>query len=196
MKPRALLVLGLGLAAMISLPSALRAVPPDDQRAALLEVVRGFYGWVLRDGTRVAELQPVIREVPGSTRLTLDRSKESAFAGAFVKSGYFTRDFPKAIARYYDRHAAELDSTSQAEFDQMAQDGRGPLMEVEDMDLFFCAQEYGYRQGFVDSLKVASAAAEGDTARLEIVSSYGWPVTFRFRRVDGKWLIRGYGVYE
>ncbi|MFN8549232.1 MAG: hypothetical protein U0527_14975 [Candidatus Eisenbacteria bacterium] len=187
---RALLALAFGLSSLGS------AVPAKDSGAALLDVVHGFYGWVLRDGARVAELQPVIKEVSGTTRLMLDRGEEPAFAGAFVKSGYFAQDFPAAIARYYDRYSAQLDSTSQAEFDQMARDGRGPLMEVEDMDLFFCAQEYAYRQGFVDSLKVTAAAAEGDTARLEIVSSYGWPVTFRFRREHGRWLIRGYGVYQ
>ena len=179
------------------LPLALPKVAGgEDLRSSLLHQVQGFYSWVLQNGERTAALQPEIREVEGSHRLVLDTSTFDQFKKRFVASGYFTLDFPETITRYYARQESMLAALPDSELAQMAQDGRGPLMEVEDMDLFFCAQEYEYRQGFVDSLKVTELVADGDTARVIVESPYGWQTGFRFRREDGAWRIRGYCVFE
>jgi len=84
----------------------------------------------------------------------------------------------------------------QRELDQMAKDGRGPLLETEDMDLFFCAQEYEYKKDFVDHLKLTSVSIQGDTATAEVESSYQWKTKFKFRKEGDWWLISGYCVYE
>jgi hypothetical protein len=142
----------------------------------------------------VAALEPKIVEVQGSTRFYLDTKTLKPFAERFVASGYFTSDFPRAVERYYKKYEARFAAMS--ELDQMAKDGRGPLLETEDMDLFFCAQEYDYKKDFVDRLKLATVAVHGDKATAEVESTYQWKTKFRFRKVAGRWLIAGYCVYE
>lgn len=144
----------------------------------------------------VAALEPKIVNVKGTTKFYLETKTLRPFTDRFLASGYFTRDFPSAVERYYKKYQAQFAAMSKREFDEMAKDGRGPLLETEDMDLFFCAQEYEYKQDFVNRLKLASVAVQGDTATAEVESTYQWKTKFRFRKEGGRWLISGYCVYE
>jgi hypothetical protein len=177
---------------LVLLLAALPGPPQQD----LQKTVQGFYAWVLVHHLEVAALEPKIVEIQGSTKFYLDTKTLRPFAERFVASGYFTPDFPRTIERYYKKYEAQFAAMSKREFDQMAKDGRGPLLETEDMDLFFCAQEYEYKKDFVDHLKLTSAAVHGDTATAEVESTYQWKTKFKFRKDGRRWLISGYCVYE
>lgn len=167
---------------------------PADQQ--LLDTVRAFYGWTLEHGKETVQLEPRIKTVTGTNRLYLDLSTLEPFTAGFMRSGYFTPDFPKAVAGYYRKHEAEIAALSQTEFDEMALDGRGPLLETEDMDIFFCAQEYEYRQPFVQGMRLKDSWVEGATAAAVVISPAKWETTFHFVKVQERWLISGYCVYK
>ena len=171
------------LAALSATPAVpLRVEPRED----LLRTVRGFYAWVLVHHKEVAALEPKVVDVKGSTKFYLDTKTLHAFADRFLASGYFTRDFPSAVERYYKKYQDQFAAMPQRELDQMAKDGRGPLLETEDMDLFFCAQEYEYKKDFVDHLKLTSVSVQGDTATAEWSRpTSGRPRSSSKRRGDG-----------
>lgn len=180
------------LAILVSLPVA--AATRDDKK--LLETVQGFYGWVLRHGEAVNSLQPKIGQVPHSTKLYLETSSLPAFTVEFMRSGYFAPTFPDVVRLYYQKQQARFEAIKPEEFDQIARDGRGPMMETEDMDIFFCAQEYEYKTSFVQQMKIKSSQSTNRTATAVVESPFGWETTFRFSKVKGRWLIAGYCVYQ
>lgn len=189
MLPRFILILSLFL---LNVPAAWAG--PADQ--PLLDTVRDFYGWVLEHGKETAQLEPRIKAVAGSNRLHLDLSTLDAFTVAFLRTGYFAPDFSRAVAAYYRKHQTELAALPQAEFDEMARDGRGPLLETEDMDLFFCAQEYEYSKQFIQGMRLKSIWDEGATAAGIVISPAKWETTFHFVKAQDRWLISGYCVYR
>ncbi|MDD5411865.1 MAG: hypothetical protein PHF31_10700 [Methylobacter sp.] len=132
----------------------------------------------------------------GSTRFFLDTTSLHAFTEELMNSQQFSPQFPNAVARYYTKYQKEFEALTQKDFDEYARDGRGPLMDVEDMDIYFCAQEYEYTPKFIDSLKVSKFTVNGDTATAVIESPYKWQTTFHFTKVKGQWLISGYCVYQ
>lgn len=184
------------LAVLLSLsvwtPAAFARAPKQE----LLDTVQGFYTWVVEHGNQNSKLEPHIKDISGTTRFFLDNSTLDAYAAGLMQSGYFTPDFPAAISRYYKRHEAEFQNLSQDAFDQMAQDGRGPMMETEDMDPFFCAQEYEYQQNFARSMKIKSANIGRQTATAIVTSPYQWETEFRFKKVKNRWLISSFCVYR
>jgi len=162
----------------------------------LLNVVRGFYGWVLRNGDAVNRLQPTITSEAGTNRLTIDMSNMPQFTSRFMGSGYFATSFSESIRRYYAGEQTKLDALSKDELDQLAKDGRGPLMDTENMDIFFCAQEYEYDKAFVQKLRIASSTISANHATAIVISPLDWKTTFNFTKVKGRWRIAGYCVYQ
>jgi hypothetical protein len=167
-----------------------------EQEKEILDTVRGFYSWVLVNGIDTLALEPKIKDVPGSTKFYLDTTTLDAFTERFMRSGYFSPDFPAAVARYYSKYKADFAAMSQKDFDEAASGGRGPMMETEDMDIFFCAQEYEYQKQFIQGMKIKSASFNGNTAKVIIVSPYKWETEFRFVKIKNRWLISGYCVYQ
>ena len=178
----------------VLLAQSARADSAGDQQ--FLPVVRGFYAWALQNGKATQALEPKIRQVPASTRLFLDTATLPAFTSRLMKSGQFAPAFESAVERYYAKQRAMLEGMTPQQFDQMASDGRGPLMDTEDMDLFFCAQEYRYTKKFVQRMRVKSWNATGSAASAVVVSPLGWETRFQFDRIGNRWLIAGYCVYE
>ncbi|MES2041644.1 MAG: hypothetical protein V4495_27830 [Pseudomonadota bacterium] len=166
----------------------------DEQ--ALMASVQGFYGWALKNGKQVSALQPAIKDIPGSKKFQLDTKNLKAFSGKFMASGYFAPDFPAALERYYGKYQKQFKAYTDAEFAQMAKDGRGPLMETEDMDIFFCAQEYEYKPSFIKKIRAKSIKLDGDKASVTVVSPYQWEAEFKFVKVGHRWLIAGYCVFQ
>ena len=78
----------------------------------------------------------------------------------------------------------------------MAKDGRGPMMDVEDMDIFFCAQEYDYDPKFIQGMRISELSEKSDVTSVVVESPYKWKTRFNFTREDGQWLIVGYCVYQ
>lgn len=191
------LALAAGLLVSLALAAEPAATPtvPDDS-AAILGTIKGFLRWALQNDEVIKALQPRIKRVPGSTHLVLDRSRLDAFASRFLASGLFDASFADAVRRYYTRHAAQLAAMTKAEFDELAKYGRGPLMEVENMDLLFCAQEYEYRPEYVDAFQLTRLDVHGDRATAEVLSPYQWPTRFALVRRGGRWLIAAYCVFE
>ena len=171
-----------------------KASSQDEQ--ALMAGVQGFYGWVLKNGKQVSALQPQIKDISGSKKFQLDTKNLKAFSGKFMASGYFAPDFPAALKRYYGKYQQQFKAYTDAEFAQMAKDGRGPLMETEDMDIFFCAQEYEYKTSFIKKIKAKTIKIDGDKASVTVVSPYQWEAEFKFVKVDQRWLIAGYCVFQ
>ncbi|MEC4750622.1 hypothetical protein [Methylomicrobium sp. Wu6] len=161
----------------------------------LLEVVKEFYTWTLTNGKSVASLQPTIKNLPGG-RFVLDTTNLNNFSGRLIGSGYFAPEFKQTVAHYYDRYRQQFAKLTDKEFEDMPRDGRGPLMEVEDMDIFFCAQEYEYKQSFIDGVKIKQFKTGDTTASLLVVSPYGWETPFKFIFSQGRWLISGYCVFQ
>lgn len=183
----------LTLVAFCALPCS--AAEPSTDRD-LLRVVHGFYGWVLRDGEAVNRLQPTVKQIPGTNRLNLDTSTLPKFISKFMHSGYFADSFPNAVNRYYENERAKLDALSDEDLARLAKDGRGPMMDTENIDIFFCAQEYEYKRTFVRQLRVASAQVSAAEATAIIVSPLGSETKFRLTKVKGNWRIAGYCVYQ
>lgn len=177
-------------------PVSASASTADEQ--ALMARVQGFYGWVLKNGTQVSKLQPAIKDIPGSNKFQLDTKNIKVFSGKFMASGYFSPEFPAAIERYYGKYQQQFAAYTPAEFAQMAKDGRGPLMDTEDMDIFFCAQEYQYKKSFISKMKARNIKLDGDKASMIVVSPYQWETEFRFARINSnsQWMITGYCVFQ
>lgn len=181
---------------VLAAPVSASASTTDEQ--ALMARVHGFYDWVLKNGTQVSKLQPVIKDIPRSKKFQLDTRNIKAFSGKFMASGYFAPEFPAAIEHYYDKYQKQFAAYTPAEFAEMAKDGRGPLMDTEDMDIFFCAQEYEYKKSFVSKLKAKSVKLDGDKATVIVTSPYQWETEFRFARINSnsQWMITGYCVFK
>jgi hypothetical protein len=169
---------------------------PASTKQELHAVVQNFYSWVLANGHAVQKLQPKIMQASGSVRLAIDMSTLPAYSARMMRSGSFSADFPQAVQRYYAAEQAKLDAISQEEFEQIARDGRGPMMDAEDMDVFFCAQEYEYKKSFVRKLRIALSQINGSEATATVVSPLGWQTQFKFTKASGRWLIAGYCVYQ
>ena len=54
----------------------------------------------------------------------------------------------------------------------MAKDGRGPMMDVEDMDIFFCAQEYDYDPKFIQGMRISELSEKSDVTSVVVESPY------------------------
>ncbi len=178
----------------LTLLSAQIQAEPSSQE--LLDTVKGFYTWVQLYEKTISALEPKIINVPNSTRFYLDTTTQQLFINQFLSTGYFSSEFPLAVARYYTRYKNEFEALTQKEFDQYAQDGRGPMMEVEDMDIYFCAQEYEYTSDFINGLKIVKTSFSGDRAVATLESPYKWQTEFHFQRKNNRWLISGYCVYQ
>ncbi|MGZ3241155.1 MAG: hypothetical protein ACXWIN_05405 [Burkholderiaceae bacterium] len=168
----------------------------DPDGAAILDRVKAFYTWTLSNNRSVMSLEPRIKNVKGSSKFYLDVSTLNAFSTAFMRSGDFSPDFPSKIEKYYGHYQKEFSRYSQKKFAQLKKDGRGPLMDTEDMDIFFCAQEYEYAQPFIDQMKLADIKITGKTAAATVISPYNWKTEFQFRKVGPRWLISAYCEYK
>lgn len=162
----------------------------------LLTTVKKFYTWVLVNGEATQALAPKIVDIPNCTRFQLETSTLASFNQKMLSSGVFAPSFPGKVEQYYDKHQAAFAKLPQQEFDEMAKLGRGPMMEVEDMDMFFCAQEYENKPEFVEKLAIKKYNLKGNTAWAVIESPYGWPTTFYFEKINQQWLISSYCVFE
>jgi hypothetical protein len=196
MKAKRLGVL-LAILATIFLFSAC-GVKRDDpvERAAAMSTIKGFYLWALEQGKEVEALQPVIKDIPHSDRFYLDTLNLDRFAKKFLDSGFFAPEFEAAIKKYYERYKAQFDALPQEEFADLKKYGRGPLMEVEDMDIFFCAQEYDYTPDFVAKTAIKSFRLSGDRAEVVVISPYQWETNFSMVKREGRWLISRYCVFQ
>jgi hypothetical protein len=196
MKGKRLGVLLVVLATMLL--SGACGVKRDDpvERAAALRAIKGFYSWALEQGKEVEVLQPVIKDIPHSDRFYLDTSNLDGFAKKFLDSGYFSPEFEPAIKKYYERYQAQFKALPQQEFADLKKYGRGPLMEVEDMDIFFCAQEYDYTADFVAKTAIKSFRLSGDRAEVVVISPYQWETNFSMVKREGRWLISRYCVFQ
>lgn len=183
-------------AGLCAASSSFAASTENADEAALMERVNGFYSWVLKNGKQVDQLQPVIRDIPRSKKFVLDTRHLKAFTSKFIASGHFAPGFPALVNSYYDKYRQQFAAYSDAEFAQIARDGRGPLMDTEDMDIFFCAQEYEYTKDFISKMKPKTVKVDGDQGSMTVVSDYQWETEFRFVRLNGKWLIAGYCVFK
>lgn len=162
----------------------------------LLATVKHFYTWGLKNGEATQHLAPKVVNVPNSTLFELDTSTLKPFSEKMMTSGVFAPSFPQAIEKYYAKHQKAFANMPQKEFDEMAKFGRGPMMEVEDMDMFFCAQEYEHTPQFVEQLNIRKYNLKGSTAWAVVESPYGWPTAFYFQKIKQQWLISGYCVFE
>jgi hypothetical protein len=166
------------------------------RRDSCLATVTAFYKWVLRNGASTDSLCPAIAEIEGTTRFYVDLGTLPRFTSRFMQSGLFAHSFPERVEAYFRRYQQKFLTIPQEDFDQIALDGRGPMMEVEDMDLFFCAQEYDYTEAFVAKLKPVAFHAGDGSAEMTVESPYGWKTEFDFAREAGRWLISGYCVFR
>jgi hypothetical protein len=173
-----------------------RSQASTDVRDACFATIKSFYFWVLKNGEAADALQPEIEDVKGTTHFRLNLDTLPQFSAAFMQSGLFTREFPRKVEKYYTTYRDEFSAIPQDEFDQIARDGRGPMMETEDMDIFFCAQEYEYKQDFVDRFRIASFRSHDDTATMTVESPYGWKTDFDLTHEGSRWLISGYCVFR
>jgi hypothetical protein len=166
------------------------------ERAAALRTIKGFYLWALEHGKEVEALQPVIKDMPHSDRFSLDTANLDRFAKKFLDSGFFAPEFEAAVKKYYERYKAQFEVMPQKEFADLKQYGRGPMMEVEDMDIFFCAQEYDYTRDFVEKTAIKSFRVSGDRAEVVVISPYQWETNFILVKQEGRWLIARYCVFQ
>ena len=168
----------------------------DDQGAALSQTVRGFYGWALSHGMETRRLEPHIVPMRESTRLTLDMSTLDKYCKQFMESGFFSPEFPAHLLNYYRNSSEHLQEYSQADYDEMARDGRGPLMDSEDLDVFFCSQEAQYTSSYAAGARLMNIKIGSDTANADVVTPDNWKTKFNFRKVGKQWLISGYCLYQ
>lgn len=183
---------------LIMLVAAL-ATPPAPgatDEGELLATVKAFYRWALVHSGEVRALEPKILADRKGKGFHLDRGQLDTFVGKFMSSGLFAPEFAAAVKRYYARYDARIRAMDEADFDRVARDGRGPIMEAEDMDIFFCAQEYEYEPAYVDAFELTSAKLAGGRAQVEVRSPREWPVRFSMVREGGRWLIAGYCVFQ
>jgi hypothetical protein len=181
---------------LVSVAACTHAAGDKSQGEALLQTVTGFYGWVLENGKDAQRFEPRITHMPGSTHLYLDQSTLGQYSDALISSGYFAPEFRSNVAGFYARSAHELSKYSQREFDEMARDGRGPLIDSEDIDVFFCSQEAEYTSDYVAGTRLQQLRINGETATAVIVTTDQWKTNFSFRKIDGIWRISGYCLYK
>lgn len=162
----------------------------------LLATLNSYYRWVLTNADSVMKNAPGIVDVPGTSKFYLDRSSEQEFINGFMRSGLFSTEFPAAVSKYYAKYEKEFSGYSDAEFDQIARDGRGPLMEVEDMDIFFCAQEYTYNEEYIKNIRLKDLQINDNRASVLTVFPFEWETRFKLQMIDGKWLISAFCLYE
>jgi hypothetical protein len=166
------------------------------ERADVLRTIKGFYLWAIKHGKDVVALEPVIKDIPHSDRFYLDTSNVDRFSKKFLSSGFFSPDFDAAVKKYYERYRAQFEALPQKEFEDIKKYGRGPMMEVEDMDIFFCAQEYEYTPDFVAKMEIKSFQLTGDRAEVVVLSPYQWETPFSMVKRGGRWLISRYCVFQ
>jgi hypothetical protein len=196
MKAKRLSMMLIVLATML-LYGACRGEGDDPvERQAALRTIKGFYLWALEHGKEVGALQPVIKDIPQSDRFYLDTASLDRFATKFLESGFFAPEFAPAVKKYYEKYKAQFEALPQKEFADLKQYGRGPLMEVEDMDIFFCAQEYDYTPDFVAKTAIKSFRLSGDRAEVIVISPYQWETNFSMVKREGRWLISRYCVFQ
>jgi len=173
-------------------------VKGDDpvEQAAALRTIKGFYLWAREHGKEVEVLQPVIKDIPHSDRFYLDTANVDRFAKKFLESGFFAPEFAAAVKKYYERYKTQFEGLPKEEFADLKKYGRGPLMEVEDMDIFFCAQEYDYTPDFVAKMAIKSFQLSGDRAEVVVISPYQWETNFSMVKREGRWLISRYCVFQ
>jgi hypothetical protein len=168
----------------------------NNDGAALLNRVKNFYTWVLSNSSAVAALEPHIQNAKGSARFYLDVSTLHAFSSAFMRSGNFSDDFRPRLENYYGNYKKKFSRYSPKDFAKIKKNGRGPLMETEDMDIFFCAQEYEYAPNFIDAMTLSDLKISDDSAQAIVVSPYNWKTEFHFKKIGARWLISGYCQYK
>jgi hypothetical protein len=174
----------LGLAALVCTSAKVQSQPSGRP----VDTVSAFYRWTLSSGRTTEELQPrVVRDSTGAA-IALDDSTLPRFKAQFMASGLFAPEFTDAIDAYYDHHKVAIAKSPGIE--------DGPVLETEDMDIFFCAQEYEYTSQFIDGMKVVSESVVSNVAELEVQSPYGWKTHFRLRRIASDWRISGYCVFS
>lgn len=182
---------------LLLLISMLTACEHNQNDPALLHhTIQKFYLWVLENGEATQSISPSIVDESNSTRFKVDTIHLPLFKQKMMSSNIFAPSFPEKIENYYANHQAIFNKMSQKEFDEMAKFGRGPMMEVEDMDMFFCAQEFEYTKEFVEKLNIKESHFEGNRAWAIVESTYGWPTKFYFENINQQWLISGYCVFE
>jgi hypothetical protein len=160
------------------------------------DVVRRFYEWVLPNGERVRGLEPKVSWAPDTRQLSLDTGTLPEFVAAFMDSGLFAPEFAEVLSGYYRNHAAAIASTPPDLRDAYATHGRDILLETEDMDIFFCAQEAQYNRQFIRRMKLRTLRADSTLAVVRSTSPYGWMTEFALRRVADHWLITSYCVFR
>jgi hypothetical protein len=168
----------------------------DTSNEKLLATVKSFYGWVLTNGHTASELEPKIVNIPGSTRFFLDTTSLQAFSDKLMSSNMFSQDFSNAVKRYYKKYENDFNRLSKNDFDEYESEGGRILMEVQDMDIYFCAQEYDYTPDFVKGQRIVNYKINGNHATAVIESPFKWKTTFNFKQVNGNWLISGYCVFK
>lgn len=166
------------------------------EQADVLQTIKGFYLWAIKHGKDAVALEPVIKDVPHSNRFYLDVSSLDRFSKKFLSSGFFSPEFAAAVKKYYEGYKVQFEALPQKEFDDLKRDGRGPMMEVEDMDIFFCAQEYECTPDFVAKMRIKSFQLKGDRAEVVVISPYQWETPFSMVKRDGRWLISRYCVFQ
>ena len=166
------------------------------ERQAALRTIKGFYLWALEHRKEVEALQPVIKDIPQSNRFYLDISHLDGFAKKFLDSDFFAPEFAAAVRKYYERYKAQFEALPEKEFAELKKSGRGPMMEVEDMDIFFCAQEYDDTPDFVAKMAIKSFRISGDRAEVVVISPYQWETDFTMVKREGRWLISRYCVFQ
>ena len=70
------------------------------------------------------------------------------------------------------------------------------MMDVEDMDIFFCAQEYEYKDEYIKSIRLKELEINGDTASVVTIFPFEWETPFKLKKIEGKWLISAFCVYQ
>ena len=181
----------------LTLSANAHATTSQSQEAALMRTVQSFYGWVLKHGEETRQqFEPRITQVQGNTRLVLDLSSLDKYSDAIIASGCFAPEFRLQVAHFYERSAQDLHKYSQSDFDEMAKDGRGPLIDSEDTDVFFCSQEAEYTPTYIAGAHLKKADIKGDTATAVVVTPDKWKNYFTFRKIKDKWLISGFCLYK
>jgi len=179
----------------LAVATGAHAAMNDNQEEALLQTVKGFYGWVLENGKNAQRFEPRITQLKGCTRLFLDQSKLGQYSDALMSSGFFAPEFRSHVAGFYAKSERELSKYSKEEFDEMARDGRGPLIDSEDIDVFFCSQEAEYTPSYIADTRLQQFSINGETATAVVETPDQWKTNFSFRKIKGIWKISGYCLY-
>jgi hypothetical protein len=159
-------------------------------------VVRRFYAWTLDNGQRVRRLEPKVSWDPATRELALGTATLPDFVGAFMDSGLFAPEFAGVLAGYYQNHAAAIAATPPDLLEAYAMHGRDILLETEDMDIFFCAQESEYTPSFIRQMKLIATRATPEAVTIRSISTYEWKTDFTLRKLGDQWLITGYCVFH